>query len=318
MTIVETEQHHAEMQQVGDDGAITTPGTPSFAQLQVLLAVADAGSFAAAARRLNRATSAITYAIDNLEAQLGLPVFDRVATRKPELTLAGRAVLAEARAVTHGVDMLRAKVKWLLEGLEAEVSLAVEVMLPTARLVDALQAFQTTFPTVPLRLHVEMLGAVTQLVLDGTAKIGVSGPLNVAVDGTESIAIGDVQLVPVAAPFHPLARLGGQARGAAREHIQLVLTDRSKLTEGHDFGVVGLKTWRLADLGAKHALLLAGVGWGSMPAPMVKADIEAGRLVELELSDWLAGVYPPKVLHRIDSPPGPAAHWLIERFKGQV
>ena len=296
----------------------TTPGTPSFAQLQVLLAVADAGSFAAAARRLGRATSAITYAIDNLEAQLGLPLFDRVATRKPELTQAGRAVLTEARAVTHGVDMLRAKVKGLLEGLEAEVSLAVDVMLPTTRLVDALQAFQTTFPTVPLRLHVETLGAVTQLVLDGTATIGISGPLNVAVAvaGTESIAIGGVQLVPVAAPFHPLARLGGQASGAVREHIQLVLTDRSKLTEGQDFGVVGLKTWRLADLGAKHALLLAGVGWGNMPMPMVKGDIEAGRLVELDLSD--VGVYPLKVLHRIDSPPGPAARWLIERFKGQV
>ncbi len=296
----------------------TTPGTPSFAQLQVLLAVADTGSFAAAARRLNRATSAITYAIDNLEAQLGLPLFDRVATRKPELTQAGRAVLAEARVVTHGVDMLRAKVKGLLEGLEAEVSLAVDVMLPTTRLVDALQAFQTTFPTVPLRLHVETLGAVTQLVLDGTATIGISGPLNVAVatDGIESIAIGGVQLVPVAAPFHPLARLGGQARGAAREHIQLVLTDRSKLTEGQDFGVVGLKTWRLADLGAKHALLLAGVGWGNMPMPMVQGDIEAGRLVELDLSD--VGIYPLKVLHRIDSPPGPAAQWLIERFKGQV
>lgn len=294
-----------------------TPGTPSFAQLQVLLAVVDAGSFAAAARRLNRATSAITYSIDNLEAQLGLPLFDRVATRKPELTQAGRAVLAEARAVTHGVDMLRAKVKGLLEGLEAEVSLAVDVMLPTARLVDALQAFQTTFPTVQLRLHVETLGAVTQLVLEGTAGIGVSGP-NVAATGTESIAIGGVQLVPVAAPFHPLARLGGQARGAAREHIQLVLSDRSTLTEGQDFGVVGPKTWRLADLGAKHALLLAGVGWGSMPAPMVKGDLEAGRLVELDLSDWWAAIYPLRVLHRIDSPPGPAAQWLIERFKSQV
>jgi hypothetical protein len=30
--------------------------------------------------------------------------------------------------------------------------------------------------------------------------------------------------------------------------------------------VVGTKSWRLADLGAKHALLLAGVGWGNMPA----------------------------------------------------
>ena len=67
----------------------------------------------------------------------------------------------------------------------------------------------------------------------------------------------------------------------ARDHVQLVLTDRSSLTEGRDFGVVSVKTWRLADLGAKHALLLAGMGWGNMPKPMVNDDMKRGRLVEL-------------------------------------
>ena len=294
------------------------PGFPSLSQLQVLLTVVDAGSFAAAARRLNRATSAITYAIDNLEAQLGLPLFDRVATRKPELTQAGRAIVAEARTVTHSVDMLRAKVKGLLEGLEAEVSVAVDVMLPTSRLVDALQAFQAMFPTVPLRLHVETLGAVTQLVSERTAVVGISGPLHVDTTGIERIAIGHVDFVPVAAPFHPLARLGTQTPGAARNHIQLVLTDRSKLTEGQDFGVISMKSWRLADLGAKHALLLAGVGWGNMPAAMVQGDLDAGRLVKLDLPEWSESVYPLKALYRTDTPPGPAAQWLIERFKSQV
>ena len=69
---------------------MSNPGTPTLDQLQILLCVVETGSFAAAARRLNRATSAITYAIDNLEFQLGLPLFDRVGTRRPELTEAGR------------------------------------------------------------------------------------------------------------------------------------------------------------------------------------------------------------------------------------
>ncbi len=294
------------------------PGTPTLDQLQVLLTVVESGSFAAAARRLNRATSAITYAIDNLEAQLGLAVFDRVNTRKPELSDAGRAVLSEARTVTHGVDVLRARVRGLLEGLEAEVSIAVDVMLPTARLVDALQAFQTAFPTIPLRLHVEALGAITQLVLDRTAHIGISGPLNIATGGIDRRHIGAVNLVPVAAPFHPLARHNRHAPGEARNHIQLVLTDRSPLTAGQDFGVVGHKTWRLADLGAKHALLLAGVGWGSMPESVIRGDLDAGRLVALDLPDWHVGAYEMHAIYRTDAPPGPAAQWLIERFAGQV
>lgn len=57
----------------------------------------------------------------------------------------------------------------------------------------------------------------------------------------------------------------------------MVLTDRSSLTEGDDFGVLGARSWRLADLGAKHALLMAGVGWGNMPEPIVRDDLAAGR-----------------------------------------
>ncbi|HEY4134137.1 MAG TPA: LysR family transcriptional regulator [Alphaproteobacteria bacterium] len=294
------------------------PGMPSLDQLQVLLAVVDAGSFAAAARRLGRAPSAISYAIDTLEAQLGLPLFDRVATRKPQLTQAGQAVLAEARKVARGVDQLRAKVQGLSQGLEAEVSVAVDVMLPTARLVDALQAFQTAFPTVALRLHVEALGAVTQLVLDRTATIGVSGPLHIGIAGTEQVQIGSVELIPVAAPFHALARHGTPSLGAGRDHVQLVLTDRSPLTRGQDFGVIATNTWRLADLGAKHALLLAGVGWGNMPEPMIRGDLDAGRLVPLNFPDWRGGSYALQIVHRTDAPPGPAAQWLIERFASQV
>jgi DNA-binding transcriptional LysR family regulator len=295
------------------------PGLPTLDQLQVLLAVERAGSFAAAARHLNRATSAITYAIDNLEAQLGLRLFDRVATRKPILTEAGRAVLAEARSIARGVDLLRAKVKGLQAGLEAQVSLVVDVLLPTARLVDALQAFQAEFPTVALRLHVEALGAVTQLVLDRTATIGIGGPLNPAVAGTERIAVGGEQMVPVAAPFHPLAVGHGKHKpGAARDHVQLVLTDRSSLTAGRDFGVIAVNTWRLGDLGSKHALLLAGAGWGGMPEPTVRNDIAAGRLVRLDLPDWPAVTYRLDAIHRTDTPPGPAAQWLIERFVAQA
>ena len=70
------------------------PGTPSLDQLRVLIAVVETGSLAAAGRRLGRATSAVSYAIDNLEAQLGLAVFRRSGTKKPELTGPAQELLA--------------------------------------------------------------------------------------------------------------------------------------------------------------------------------------------------------------------------------
>ena len=293
---------------------MSSPGTPTLDQLRIFLAVVDTGSFAAAARNLRRAVSVVSYGIASLEAQLGLSLFDREGTRKPKLTEAGRALLSEARTISHGIESLRARVKGLLDGLEAEVDLAVDVMLPAERLGKVLREFALAFPTVQLRLHVEALGAITAMVLDRRAILGISGPLAVGVEGIEAAAAGSTALVPVAAPDHPLGRMTHIPPGAMREHTQLVLTDRSRFTEGQEFSVMSPKTWRLADLGSKHALLREGIGWGNMPLPMIGADLDAGTLVRLALPDDVGGTYRFFGIWRRDTPPGPAATWLREQF----
>jgi len=291
------------------------PKAPTLDQIAVFLAIVETGSFAAAARKLGRATSVISYAITNLEAQLGVTLFARAGTAKPKLTDAGRAILADSRGMAIALDQLLARARGLTQGLEAEVSLVVDVMLPAKKLVKALDEFAKRFPTVALRLQVEALGAVTQAVLSGSAVFGISGPLELANDLLTRGPAGAVKMIAVAAPTHPLAQVAGPiGQALARDHIQLVLTDRSQLTAGRDFGVLSVKSWRLADLGAKHALLLAGLGWGNMPKPMVNDDIKRGRLVELQIESPGEMHYPLHSVHRSDTPPGPAASWLMERL----
>lgn len=297
---------------------MSEPGVPRIDQLKVFLTVVETGSFTAAAKRLHRAVSAVSYTIANLEQQLGVSLFDREQTRTPRLTEAGSAVLSKAKAVAVGVDDLRASVRALLKGLEAELTLVVDVMLPSERLVDAVQAFEATFPTTKLRLHMEALSAVAQLVRQGGAMIGIGGGILDVEPELELIHVGDVEMIPVAAPNHPLARSRPNPPGAARRHRQLVLTVRTPFAEGPDVGVFSAEAWHLADLGAKHDLLLAGVGWGNMPEPNVRADLTAGRLVRLELPEAKSGIYPFQAMYRTDQPPGPAAAWLIQRFVDQV
>jgi DNA-binding transcriptional LysR family regulator len=293
---------------------MSDPGYPSLDQLRVLAVVAETGSFSAAARRLHRTQSVISYTIAQLEAQLGLSLFERGGHR-PTLTEAGRAVLADARRIGMMVDELRTRAAGLTRGLEAEVALAVDVMFPTRELVAALEAFTRAFPTVALRLRMEALGGVVQQVMDRSCGLGISGWIANTFDMLERRQIGHATLVPVAAPTHPLAQLPPPIPSAVlREHTQLVLTDRTSLSEGQNFGVLALRTWRLADLGAKHALLLGGLGWGNMPEPMVRDDLGAGRLVRLQPAEAEGTPYPLLLIHRTDTPPGPAGRWLAERF----
>lgn len=288
-------------------------GTPSLEQLSIFAAVADTGSFSAAARRLGRAQSVVSYGIAQLEAQLGLALFDR-SGRLPALTEAGRALLGDARRAGGAVDSLRARAAGLQAGLEATLSLGVDVMLPHRVLVAVLEAFAAAFPTVALRLCIEALGGVPALVEAGACALGVGTELPNFPASLRLHPVGSVHLIPVAAPGHPLVAAAADAE-AVRDATQIVLTDRTELTAGRDIAVLSLKTWRIGDLGAKHALLRAGLGWGNMPEALVTEDLATGRLVRLHLAEGRAHDYPLALIERRDQLLGPAGRWLAERFR---
>ncbi|MGJ4928309.1 LysR family transcriptional regulator [Bradyrhizobium sp. HKCCYLS2038] len=291
----------------------------SLDQLRTFVAAAETGSFSAAGRKLGRAQSVISQNLANLEAQLEVRLFDRTG-RYPALTPAGRALLADARAVADGLAELKARARGLAQGLEPELSIAVNVLFPTAVLTEAVAAFQQRFPGTPLRVSVEGMGAVIEPVLEKRCAFGIRGPLLAGHPDLRSEQLRDIRYLMVASADHPLARCEGAiSPDVLSEHVQLVLTDRSRLTEGQDLRVFSSRTWRLSDLGAKHAFLRGGLGWGGMPFHVVEADLASGALVPLTLAGAEADTQiRMSAVYRTDTPPGPAGRWLIDRLKQQV
>ncbi|MEE4153733.1 MAG: LysR family transcriptional regulator [Erythrobacter sp.] len=289
-------------------------GDPSLDHLRIFLAVAEHGSFGGAARAMNRAVSAISYGIAQLEAQLAVILFEREGSRRPVLTEAGEGLLAEARSVADALDALLAKTRSLHAGLESTLGLVIDAMLPGEVTAAVLADFRAIFPTVALRLRVEALGAVAECLLGEGAQLALGGPIIGEDPLLERQAVGEIELVPVAAPAHPLAR-PGIAPGESRRHLQLVLSDRSTRTQGREFSVLSPLTWRLGDLGAKHVLLKEGLGWGNMPRHMIAGDLTNGGLVELDLPEKPGDRYTLYALWRRDTRLGPATSWLIDAFR---
>lgn len=291
----------------------------SLDQLRTFIAAADEGSFSAAGRKLRRAQSVVSHTLANLENQVGVRLFDRDG-RYPRLTEEGTALLAQARLVVRGMDGFKSKARAIAEGLEAELSVVVDVMYPMASLTDAVGAFRKEFPHTPLRLYVEALGAVVQPVLEQACRLGISGSMPAVPELLDAEKLLDVPMVTVAAPSHPLASHKGLIRPRDLEdQVQLVLTDRTTLTDGATFGVFSPQIWRLADLGAKHAFLRAGFGWGHMPVEMVQSDLDAGTLVRLRIEAFQPRTPPIAMfaIYRKDTPPGPAGKWFLKRLKGR-
>ena len=292
---------------------------PTLDQLQVFIAVAETGSFSGAARRLNRAQSVISYTIANLEAQLEMALFEREGTREPRLTPEGAAMLPDARRMIGVLNDIRSRADSMKQGLETELTIAVDVSLPSPALVATLAGFARQFPMVSLKLNVGALGVIWDQLLNRKCDIGFGGELMRPADEIESVRIGDASMIPVAVPTHPLAQHKGRVPlSVVRENIQLVISDASRMTEGKDFGVYAYRTWRMTDMSTKRDLILAGLGWGGLPTWMVTEDLDSGRLKLLDLEPYPPRPYALFAFSRADSTLGPAATWLIEQFKVEL
>lgn len=289
----------------------------SLDQLRTFIAAVDEGSFSAAARKLNRVQSAVSGWVGGLETQIGVTLFDRTG-RFPKLTPEGVLLLADARYIVSGVDTLKARAKLMASGLETELSVVVDVFFPTAIVASTAKAFESRFPLTPLRLFVEGLGAAYQPVLDGRCSLGILATLPVAFPSLVSEPLGEVPLIAVAAAGHPLSSFGRRIpKHELRKHVQLVLTDRSELMAGRDYGVVSPSTWRLADLSTKYAFVKDGVGWGGMPLHMVDSDLASGKLVVLDVDDMprTGFMLMMSACHQSSNPPGPAGRWFVDHLK---
>jgi len=285
-------------------------------QIQLFITVVDEGSFSRAAKKLHRAQSAVTYGIQKLEAQFGLPLFDRAAYR-PTLTEAGHTLLKRGRRVLEETNAFRETARSMASGLEPELTIVLDSMFPMATLVDALQAFTENFPTVPPRIFVQPLRAALELVLDGTCMIGLLPMYFSEVPVLKRFSMLTIDLIPVVATDHPLASFDGAIEtNILNRYVQLVLTDRSALTVGKDYGVLSGRTWRLADLGAKQSMLLAGLGWGNMPSHLVQDDIARGRLKvikPIEFEPIVAKLVMGSV-YLADRQLGPAGQWMFRHL----
>ncbi len=178
----------------------------SFRQLRVFIAVAHHGSMARAAASLHVTPPAISMVIRDLEAEVGLPLFDREG-RKLSLSAGGKWFLEHARKLMASLkeaEDAMARFRRLEEGL-----LTIGIVSTAKYFIPRLLArFRLTAPGVELRLRVAgNREALVNLMMAGEADLTVMGrpPRTLA---TRAEVFAQHPLVFVAPAGHPLLALG--------------------------------------------------------------------------------------------------------------
>lgn len=254
------------------------------------LAVADSGSFAAAAKRLNKSQSTISHAIAELNARLPVAVF-AAAGRRSEPTEPGIVLLRRARRLLADAHSLEQVAASMAQGLEATLTVAVDAIVPLSLVVDALRRFAEAAPQTRVEVQEVVLSGVLDVMAEGGAALALS---SLVPPGFQRTALMQVEFVPVAQRDHPLHALGRAVDYEdLRGYRQLIVRDSGR--RRYDAGWMEAEMrWTFSNLSGSIEAMKAGTGFAWLPKPMIARELASGELGVLPMrtpEQRLAPVY---------------------------
>ncbi len=195
------------------------PTSLKIQHLRQFLLAADHGSFRVAAQGTFRSQAAVSAAMQDLEQQLGAPLFE--PGKRAQLTALGQAVAPLFRELLAAHDRVLDAARQFGTGSQGPVAMAVMPSLADEWLPRLLARFARTHPDVRIRALDETSPEVHRLVLAGEVQVGVAG---------QAPRTDEVAFTPVARDAfglvckksHPLARRRGPVSWAALADERLV------------------------------------------------------------------------------------------------
>lgn len=283
--------------------------------LEALEAVVDCGSVGAAARRLNKAASAISYHLRRLEEQLGESLIDRSGYRLA-LTPRGESILAEARPILKALRELGGAPRRFREGWEPRLRIVYDGALPTHGVIAALRELEARKAPTRVELSVSFLGGVEREFDRREADLLIAAV---------PTGRGDLAIRPLAplgftlccGAGHALARAGAVSLQDLREATELIIPG-----PGDDPGYLSrhfgsYRVFRLSDFHTKLSAIAEGLGYGWLPDYMAAPLLAAGKLHRVDYAHGGQYQLTPFCATRAGHPAGKACSSIIESLAAQ-
>jgi DNA-binding transcriptional LysR family regulator len=253
----------------------------SLDQWRTLQAVVEQGGFAQAARHLHRSQSAVSYAVQRLQDNLGVPVL-HLEGRRAVLTEAGEVVLRRARQLLRDADALETLARELKAGWEAEIRLVVDAAFPTEILMVALQAFAPHDRGTRVLMQEVVLSGAMDALREGTADLVISAGMPEHVLADELI---EIEFIAVAHPNHPLHQLGRVLEFSdLRREMQIVIRDSGHYQVADHGWLESEHRWTVSSIDRAVATVMRGLGFAWLPRHSLASPLDAGQLKILPLA----------------------------------
>ena len=265
-------------------------------QLKAFVAVADRGSFSAAARELGLSQPAVTMQIQALEADLGVTLLDR-RYRSTIPTEAGQALLPKARAILDELRAAREELASMADHVGGHLVIAASTTPGQYVLPRLLGGFLERYPAVGVTLRVSDSANVVMDVAEGDAAVGMTGASNAAGTAAPRVsfeALGTDEILVIAHPDHPMTRRSGMALSELAEERFVVreLGSGTRAVVETALRDGGLEPERLhvaLELGTNEAIVSAvegGLGVGTVSRWAADKALSLGTVAALDVEGF--------------------------------
>ena len=250
-------------------------------QWRALIAVVDAGGYAQAAEALHKSQSAVTYAVQKLEAVLGVKAFE-IKGRKAMLTATGQLLYRRALSLLAEAGWLEKTARCLSAGWEPEIRLAVEVLFPTWLILDCLARFGSEGPDTRIELVESVISGTQEALLEGSVNLAIASAVPAGFVGDPLIRM---RLVLAASPKHPLHNLKRKVTlKDLRAHRQLVVRETGQ-QRGARTTVEATQRWTVSNMSTSIIAARSGYGYAWLPEYKIRDELAAGTLKPLLLRE---------------------------------
>jgi molybdate transport repressor ModE-like protein len=292
------------------------PDAVDLEDLNLLAAIAEAGSMAAAARQLGKVPSALTYQVRQLEERLDLLLVDRSSGRA-QLTESAQLLVREGRDVQTALDGALTRARRAALGFESELVVAVDAIVPIDVLWPLVRGFDELKAPTQLRFWHEVLSGSWEALLSGRADLVVGAPGDAPADNAVRMQpLGSIDFVYCVSPQHPLARIGEPLTPAQiAAHRAIAVADSARAMPRRTAGLLpGQPVMTVPDFRYKIAAQVAALGCGYLPRHMAEPELRAGRLVAKAVAQHGTVSQPVHLAWR-EPVRGRALAWFLQAFK---
>lgn len=283
-------------------------------QWAALVAVVEAGGYAAASQRLHRTQSTVTYTIQKLEDQLAVKVFE-IRGRRAVLTAAGEVLYRRGKSLLDDAARLERSAGSLAQGWEPELRLAVDVIFPTWLLLRALAEFGDERPDVRIELIEAVLGGTEEALSDGRVDFVIG---SFVPGGFIGDALMQVRFVCAASPTHPLHQLGRELTlDDLRPHRHLVVRD-SGVRRSRTGGWLNERRWTVSNKATQIHAACMGLGYAWLAEENIRPELDSGTLKPLPLAEGSERFVTLYLVYADRDAAGPGVRRLVEILRRKV